>query len=121
MCDLCRIVLKMRKHVARDKIRPKGVGCVSLILLGFCAINAHADESKINLHSVKDNVQRLFTPKSSQDFRKVQLNQLSNFEFDDRQVQGLPIVSPSSQGVVGEARYNPAKSSIYLKLFSLLY
>ena len=109
MCDLCRIVLKMRKHVARDKIRPKGVGCVSLILLGFCAINAHADESKINLHSVKDNVQRLFTPKSSQDFRKVQLNQLSNFEFDDRQVPGLPIVSPSSQGVVGEARYNPAK------------
>lgn len=95
--------------MARNKIRPKGVGCVSLILLGFCAISAHADESKINLHSIKDNVQRLFTPESSQDFRKVKLNQLSNFEFDDRQVQGLPIVSPSSQGVVGESRYNTAK------------
>lgn len=89
----------MRIDVAKNKIKSNGVVKVSLILFSLYAIHSHAEESKINLHSVKDNVQRLFTPESSQDFRKVQLNQLSNFEFDASQVQDLPIVSSQSQGV----------------------
>lgn len=106
--------LKMRIHVARNKRKQNGVGCIYLILFGFCASYAHAEESSINLHSVKDNVQRLFTPKSSEEYRKVKLNQLSNFEYDPSQIQDLPIISSQSKGM------SSGSSTIYAKKLNLI-
>ncbi|QIO09235.1 TolC family protein [Acinetobacter lanii] len=99
----------MRIDVAKNKIKSNGVGRITLILFSLYASYSHAEESKINLRSVKDNVQRLFTPESSQDFRKVQLNQLSKFEFDASQVQDLPLVSARSQALTAESSYIPSK------------
>ena len=60
-----------RIHVARNKINHKEMGSVTLIIFSLYAFPAYAEQSKVNLGAVKDNVQRLFTPKSSDEFRKI--------------------------------------------------
>lgn len=85
--------------MAKNRINHKGLGCLTLLFLGLGAGSLHAEESTVNLKSVKENVQKLFTPQSSDEFRKVKLNQLSSFEYDPSQIQDLPLISPRSQGV----------------------
>lgn len=87
-----------RIHVARNKINHKEMGSLTLIIFSLYAAPAYAEQSKVNLGAVKDNVQRLFTPKSSDEFRKIQLNELSNFEYSPNQIQSLPIISSQSVG-----------------------
>lgn len=89
----------MRMKVAKNKIKQKWMEVIPLIFLGFYSPNVLAEGSKINLNSVKENVQRLFVPESKEDFRKVQLNELSNFEYDPSQIQALPVISNTSQGI----------------------
>lgn len=82
-----------------NKIKSFSALKLTLIIFSLYSLEAQAEQSKINLQSVKDNVQNLFTPKSSDEFRKVQLNELSDFEFNPSQIQDLPIISSRSQGI----------------------
>lgn len=84
--------------MARNKINHKEMGSLTLIIFSLYTFPAYAEQSKVNLGAVKDNVQRLFTPKSSDEFRKVQLNELSNFEYSPHQIQSFPIISSQSSG-----------------------
>lgn len=104
----------MRKHVERNTIKRFRVLHLSMLCVSLCTINAHAEQSKVNFQSVKNNVQNLFTPKSSEDYRKVQLTELSKFEYDPSQVQNLPVISSASQGT-GATNYTVAskKMSLY--------
>lgn len=104
----------MRNNVTKNKLKQKWVGAIPLIFFSLYASHALAEGSKINLNSVKDNVQRLFVPESKQDFRKLQLNELSNFEYDPNQIQALPLISSTSQGNV-----SPIESGLaaHLNLF----
>lgn len=86
--------------MAKNKIKQKWVGAIPLIFFSLYASSACAEGSKINLNSVKENVQRLFVPESNQDFTKFQLNKLSNFEYDPSQIQQLPVISSTSQAMV---------------------
>lgn len=90
----------MRIQVANNKINQKWMGNVCLIFLSLHATHALAEKNKGSLHSAKENVQRLFTPKSTQDFRKVQLNELSNFEYNPNQIHSLPVISPDAKNEV---------------------
>lgn len=104
----------MRKHVERISITPSKVLKMTMVMISLYSLNAHAEQSKVDLKSVKDNVQNLFTPKSSQEFRKVQLNELSNFEYNQTQVQTLPVISSHSQGVItSNNRITAKKLDIY--------
>ncbi|NHB58553.1 TolC family protein [Acinetobacter sp. 194] len=69
-------------------------GIVYLVFLGMCSTGSFAeDKNKINFHEVKQNVQRLFVPKSNDDYQKVQLSELSNFEYHSEQITQLPLIS----------------------------
>lgn len=104
----------MRKHVERISITPSKVLKMTMVMISLYSLNVHAEQSKVDLKSVKDNVQNLFTPKSSQEFRKVQLNELSNFEYNQTQVQTLPVISSHSQGVItSNNRITAKKLDIY--------
>lgn len=89
----------MRNHVETNILKRHKLFQLTIILLGLYALDAKAEQNKVNLKSVKDNVQNLLTPKSSESFRKVQLNELSKFNYDPSQVQSLPLISSRSQGV----------------------
>lgn len=89
----------MRKNVEKNSLKRHRMLKLTVVLLSLHSLEAQAEQSKVNFQSVKDNVQNLFTPKSSEDFRKVQLNELSKFEYDPAQVQNLPLISSGSQGI----------------------
>ena len=72
-----------------------------MVLLSLCSgYTSAAEDNKIGLMAMKNNVQRLFKPSSNQEFRKVQLNELSNFEFDPTQIPDLPVISSQAQSTV---------------------
>ena len=73
---------------------------------------------------MKQNVQKLFTPESSEDYRKVSLSELSKFDYQPNDAQPLPVIT----GIKGMANNSvveddsapfsmtgtlPAKISIY--------
>lgn len=73
-----------------------------------------SNKKKRNLFA-KDNIKNLFTPKSSDEFRKVQLTELSDFEYRPDQSQSLPIISGRpQQGVL-----QPSVSSIASETLTL--
>lgn len=68
-------------------------------------IVAPSNKKKKGLSSLKDNLQSVFKPKSSDEFRKVQLNELSNFEYRPDPSQSLPIISGKPQpGIQSSSR-----------------
>lgn len=76
------------------KIKMNNRGIVCLLFLGSCATSSAAEDiNKINFHEVKQNIQRLFVPKSNDDYQTVQLSELSNFKYDSEQVKQLPLIS----------------------------
>ena len=83
----------MRKNVEKNSLKRHRMLKLTVVLLSLHSLEAQAEQSKVNFQSVKDNVQNLFTPKSSEVFRKVQLNELSKFEYDPAQVQNLPLIN----------------------------
>ena len=104
----------MRNRVERNITKGYALLPITLALFSLYALPAHAEQSKVNLKNVKDNVQSLFTPKSSQEFRKVQLNELSNFDYNANQVQNLPIISSRSQGLATPSgKIQAKKLSLY--------
>lgn len=64
---------------------------------------APSNKKKKGLSSLKDNLQSVFKPKSSDEFRKVQLNELSNFEYRPDPNQSLPIISGKPQSGIQQS------------------
>lgn len=64
---------------------------------------ASSNKKKKGLSSLKDNLQSVFKPKPSDEFRKVQLNELSNFEYRPDPNQSLPIISGKPQSGIQQS------------------
>ncbi|WP_420535173.1 TolC family protein [Acinetobacter populi] len=63
--------------------------CISML----CMPSTYAKDSDFNF---KESVSRLLAPQSDDRYKTVQLQQLSDFQFDQSQVQELPIVGNAS-------------------------
>lgn len=112
----------MGKNKIKYKVRG---GAYCLILIGLHSPSVvWAEESKFNIQAMKQNVQKLFTPESSEDYRKVSLSELSKFDYQPNDAQPLPVIT----GIKGMANNSvveddsapfsmtgtlPAKISIY--------
>ena len=98
--------------MAKNKIKITVSGRIYfLILIGLLSPMANAKESKLDLQAIKENVQKLFAPESSEDYRTVHLNELSNFGYTPSDTQALPVVTtpngrttPAIQGASAQSQ-----------------
>ena len=117
---------KTRNHVGKNKIKYKiRGGAYCLILIGLHSPGlAWAEESKLNMQLMKKNVQKFLAPESSEDYRKVSLNELSKFDYQQNETQSLPVITGTNATgtnpvvVMDSAPFSmtgalPAKISIY--------
>lgn len=66
----------------------QGLFCTML----FHVNDAHAGNSKEFLPMMKSGISQIFSPKSEEDYYKVDLNALSNFQLDTSKIQELPTI-----------------------------
>ena len=66
----------------------QGLFCTML----FHVNAAHADNSKEFLPMMKSGISQIFSPKPEEDYYKVDLNALSNFQLDTSKIQELPTI-----------------------------
>ncbi len=60
----------------------------------YNTVNAEPQaKKKFSLTALKSNMDQFFKPKADDDFRQVKLNELSDFSFDPKQVEQLPVIT----------------------------
>ena len=80
----------MGKNKIKYKVRGRAY---CLLLIGLHSPMVLAEESKFNMQTMKQNVQKLFSPESSEEYRTVRLSELSKFDYQQNDNQPLPVIT----------------------------
>lgn len=56
-------------------------------------------KDRFGLNKIKTGIDNYLKPKSSDDFTRVELGRLSNFEYDPKQMNSLPVITSQAQSV----------------------
>ena len=102
----------MRMSVGKNKL--KILGGVFFIFSNV-SLGQHAFAEKVNqtISLSEDNVQHLSKSKSTQNFSKIHLNELSNFSYNPNFNSNLPLISKDSKGIPLGLNANARKSDIF--------
>lgn len=68
----------------------------ALLLSGLLSQSLYAETTTSERQTLQQSVARLFTPQSDQNFTRVRISELSQFQLDTQNIQEMPRVVPAS-------------------------